>query len=261
MLDTKALAAAMAPIIKEAVAAAEAPLLSRIEALEKRAPEKGAPGQDGKDGQDGRDRADAPPVSDEQIAAAVEAYLTANPAPAGRAGADGKDGARGQDGAAGAKGADGKDGADGVGLAGAIIGREGDLIVTLTNGEAKSLGPVVGRDGKDGERGQPGLSLDDFDVKLADDGRTVDLIFGAGETRVTRSLALPTMIYRGTFNEGRSYAQGDTVTWAGSLWHCNEETAEKPGEGAKAWTLAAKRGRDGKDFAGPQFKAPEKVRI
>lgn len=34
---------------------------------------------------------------------------------------------------------------DGIGFAGAIIDRNGDLIMTLSNGEAKSLGPVVGK--------------------------------------------------------------------------------------------------------------------
>ncbi|MNL68407.1 hypothetical protein D3C87_1931240 [compost metagenome] len=41
------------------------------------------------------------------------------------------------------------------------------------------------------------------------------------------------------------------VTFGGSLWHFNGAEdggeASKPGDGSKAWTLAAKRGRDGKD--------------
>lgn len=59
--------------------------------------------------------------------------------------------------------------------------------------------------------------------------------------------ALPAMIYRGVFKEGDEYAQGDTVTWGGSLWFCNEPTSDKPIDGAKSWQLAAKRGRDGRD--------------
>jgi hypothetical protein len=58
-------------------------------------------------------------------------------------------------------------------------------------------------------------------------------------------MALPVMIYRGVYCEGE-YEAGDTVTWAGSLWHCNETTCDKPGEGG-CWTLCAKKGRDGKD--------------
>lgn len=76
-------------------------------------------------------------------------------------------------------------------------------------------------------------------------GVDVALILSSGG-EVRKSLDLPVMIYRGVFSPG-SYAQGDTVTWGGSLWHCDEPTVDKPGElGSKGWTLAAKRGRDGK---------------
>ena len=270
MLDTKAIVAALAPVMREHVEKATAPLLERIGELERRAPEKGEPGQDGIDGRDGEPGApgkDAEPVSEAQIAEAVKAYLEANPPAEGRDGIDGKDG---EPGAPGEKGEPGKDGADGVGLAGAMIDREGGLVITLTNGEAKSLGVVAGRDGVNGERGPAGFSLDDFDVNLKSDGRTVELIFVQGEKAFTRELALPTMIYRGIWQEGQEYERGDTVTWAGSLWHCDGgeakgqwsgTTKDKPGEGSKAWTLAAKRGRDGKDFHGPVEKAPARVKV
>ncbi|KXU94170.1 hypothetical protein CR51_27235 [Caballeronia megalochromosomata] len=63
----------------------------------------------------------------------------------------------------------------------------------------------------------------------------------------TASFALPVMIYRGVYHAGETYRCGDVVTWAGSLWHCNATTDTKPDAGGDAWTLAAKRGRDGKD--------------
>jgi hypothetical protein len=67
---------------------------------------------------------------------------------------------------------------------------------------------------------------------------------------------VPGLEYRGVFVDGASYAAGDLVTWAGSAWHCNDATTTKPGDGAKAWTLMVKRGRDGKDGthgpAGPE---------
>jgi hypothetical protein len=66
-------------------------------------------------------------------------------------------------------------------------------------------------------------------------------------SQVGKSFFLPAMIYRGVFREGEDYTPGDTVTWGGSLWHCNEQTKDKPTDGSKAWQLAAKRGRDGKD--------------
>lgn len=63
---------------------------------------------------------------------------------------------------------------------------------------------------------------------------------------VEKVLSVPVMIYRGVWREG-SYQKGDTCTWAGSLWHCDEPTSEKPGMG-KGWRLAVKRGADGKDL-------------
>ncbi|HHB7302521.1 TPA: phage gp6-like head-tail connector protein [Klebsiella pneumoniae] len=73
---------------------------------------------------------------------------------------------------------------------------------------------------------------------------TVNRASGASEKK---SFDIPTMVYRGVFKSGDEYLPGDTVTWGGSLWHCDEQTQDKPGEtGSKGWTLAAKRGRDGR---------------
>ena len=59
----------------------------------------------------------------------------------------------------------------------------------------------------------------------------------------------PGLTYCGVFVEGKSYDVGELVTWGGSMWHCNEATETKPGDGSRAWTLAVKRGRDGKGGA------------
>ncbi|MGF6986542.1 hypothetical protein QFZ99_006083 [Paraburkholderia atlantica] len=67
---------------------------------------------------------------------------------------------------------------------------------------------------------------------------------GAIERRV---FVFPLLIYRRVFVQGQLYEPGDMVTWAGSVWHCNEPTDVKPDADARAWTLAVKRGRDGKD--------------
>lgn len=70
--------------------------------------------------------------------------------------------------------------------------------------------------------------------------------FASGKTN-QKAFSVPVLIYRGVFKPGE-YKTGDTATWGGSLWYCNEDTSDKPGEvGSKGWTLAAKRGRDGKD--------------
>ncbi len=74
---------------------------------------------------------------------------------------------------------------------------------------------------------------------------TVNRASGASEKK---AFDVPVMMYRGVFKSGDEYLPGDTVTWGGSLWHCDEQTQDKPGEtGSKGWTLAAKRGRDGRD--------------
>lgn len=66
--------------------------------------------------------------------------------------------------------------------------------------------------------------------------------------REIKTFDVPVMIYQGVFKSGQDYLPGDTVTWGGSLWHCDKQTQEKPGEtGSKDWTLATKRGRDGRD--------------
>ncbi|WP_250667959.1 phage portal protein [Escherichia coli] len=84
-------------------------------------------------------------------------------------------------------------------------------------------------------------------VDIQQDGArcfTVTLTRSGGERNV-KSFALPVMLYRGVFAEGAEYQPGDTVTWGGSLWHCNALTTDRPGEtGTTGWTLAVKKGRD-----------------
>jgi hypothetical protein len=53
--------------------------------------------------------------------------------------------------------------------------------------------------------------------------------------------------YCGTFVPDRVYTVGQLVTLDGSIWHCNNDaTTTRPGDGTRAWTLACKRGKDGK---------------
>lgn len=158
-----------------------------------------------------------------------------------------------------------KDGKDGIGVTGALISREGDLVFTFTNGETKSIGAVVGakgdpgRDGVNGKDGADGLGFDDIDVQH-DGERTFAIKFLRGErTKNAGDFTIPCVIYRGVWEEGRSYAKGDAVTWGGSQWVAKEVTTAKPGDSApasRAWQLAVKAGRDGKQGlqgpAGPQ---------
>jgi len=64
--------------------------------------------------------------------------------------------------------------------------------------------------------------------------------------RVHALESAPRLKYQGVYKEGQRYAVGDVVTHHGSMFHCNLETTGEP-EKTYAWTLAVKRGRDGKD--------------
>jgi hypothetical protein len=174
------------------------------------------------------------------------AALEARPAPEkgdpGEKGADGKDGANGVD------GKDGLNGSDGRGVKDLLIDRNGQLIATMDDGELKALGPIIGKDGEPGKDGRDGFGFDDLDACVLDDDRTVELSFKRGDEEKAFTFKWPTVIYRNVFKEGEQYDQGDMVTWAGSLWHCDKATTSKPG--TDDWTLAAKKGRDGKDARG-----------
>jgi integrin beta 3 len=186
--------------------------------------EKGDAGLDGKDGRDGVDGKDG---------------ALGEKGDAGLDGKDGRDGVDGKDGALGEKGDAGLDGKDGRGISGALIGRDGSLVLTMTDGEPLNVGPVVGKDG------EPGLGFDDLDV-VGDGERTVTFVMRRGDRIVEKHVPLPVVIDRGVWKEG-GYQAGDAVTWRGSLWIAQRETAAKPDEASSDWRLAVKRGRDGKD--------------
>ncbi|WP_431625760.1 phage gp6-like head-tail connector protein [Citrobacter braakii] len=90
--------------------------------------------------------------------------------------------------------------------------------------------------------------VSDIDIKQ-DNQRTfsISLVRASGTVEV-KSFDIPVTIYRDVFKSGTEYQPGDTVTWGGCMWHCNEKTCDKPGEtGSKGWTLAVKKGRDLRD--------------
>lgn len=159
----------------------------------------------------------------------------------------------GEKGAAGERGKDGERGNDGRGVKELLIDRDGNLIATMDDGELQSLGPVVGKDGgdgKDGKKGKDGrdgFSLEDFDCRVLDDDRTLELSFRSGEHEHIATLKWPTVIDRGVYKAGETYDPGDAVSWGGSLWVAQKETDAKPDTADSGWRLAVKRGRDGKD--------------
>lgn len=226
---------AISDIVGEAISEAVAPLQNRIRELEAQvlkpvdlsaeveravaaavaalpAPKDGKDGRDGADGQKGLD------------------------------GKDGRDGASGVDGKEGRPGADGIKGADGLGLAGAMIDRDGALQVTFTNGEVKSLGTIVGKDGADGK---DGVSLDAFEMEYLPEsheialkataaGRVKELRYPAGGIRPA-----------GYWREGTKAEAGEAWVHDGSLWIARKSTPTKPATGMDDWIIAARKGRDG----------------
>lgn len=151
--------------------------------------------------------------------------------------------------------------ADGIGLAGALIDRDGNLVVTMTNGEAKSLGRVVGEDGKPGEAkdGIDGLGFDDMTLDY-DGEREFTFLFQNGERIVERRFTVPVVLDRGVYRPETNYTKGDAVTYGGSVWIAQGDTKDKP-DGSPHWRLAVKAGRDGKTGVMKEERKPGPVRI
>ncbi|WP_277969301.1 hypothetical protein [Sphingomonas echinoides] len=131
---------------------------------------------------------------------------------------------------------------DGVGAAGAVIDRNGSLVLTLSDGKMVDLGRVDGKDGLDG------TGPEDMAVELLPDGRTVRFVFAKGEKEYAFQVPFPVVLDRGVFKEGTAYEHGDAVTFGGSLWIAQRATSEKPEGNNTGWRLAVKKGRDGRDL-------------
>jgi len=159
-----------------------------------------------------KDGRDANPVTEQQLSEAVAKHLTDNPP---------------------------QPGADGVGLAGAMIDRAGELVITTTKGEAVRLGKVVGEDGRDGLSFE--TAAGEYDAE-----RGFVLTLGAGDRR--KEFVLPYMVHRGFHRDGLGMKAGQSVTHDGALWIAKRDNASRPClENADDWILAARKGRDGKD--------------
>lgn len=108
-------------------------------------------GKDGSDGEDGTSITDV----DVNDAGELVIYLVGEPVNLGKiVGENGQDGE------------DGKDGANGVGIEGATIDENGDLILSLSNDTEINVGKVKGEDGQDGTDGKDGISI--TGVKIED---------------------------------------------------------------------------------------------
>ncbi|MNQ38820.1 hypothetical protein D3C85_524140 [compost metagenome] len=97
--------------------------------------------------------------------------------------------------------------------------------------------------------GRDALNLEDFDLTLADDGRTVTVKMQAGETVIEKSVKIAAVIDRETFKHEGIYEKGDGVSYGGSFWIAKCDAPKGvPGSGETDWRCAVKKGRDGKDL-------------
>ena len=168
---------------------------------------------------------------------------------------------------------DGKDGAD---ITAAMIDRIGHLHITLSNGDVKDVGQVVGDDGVDCDfdgvwklinakldswpKPKDGMGFDDLSVEY-DGERTFKFVMTRGTETKEYAFDVPVLIYRDLYSDAKTYVRGDSVTWDGSIWHAQVDGAkEKPGTG-KEWRLAVKKGKPGKDgvMTVPRANVPVKL--
>lgn len=152
------------------------------------------------------------------------------------------------------------DGKDGVGMAGALLNRSGNLVVTMTDGKTHDLGPVVGRDADMEELrrriddaiaaiptprdGRDAMDLETLEFDIGEDGRTLLVRVMAGDQVIERSVVLPIPVYRDVWKEGETYVRGDIVTFGGQSWHCTSECKDSRPSVGPEWRLFVRKGRD-----------------
>lgn len=217
--------------------------------------EKGDPGLNGRDGVDGKNGRDGDPGKD------------------GINGIDGKDGRPGEIGPRGEKGDRGEKGEPGMQ---GIEGKQGpmgpaggdalqiDILPAIDLSRSYPRGTFAKYEGgiiwsyRETVPGQPlekagweviVAGIAQTKVSLSDDSRIISLgIRKTGEEAYMEHFKIPAMIYRGIFNQGDKYSQGDVVTWSGSAWHCQVDNPKSvPGTSETDWRLMVKEGRKGKD--------------
>lgn len=154
---------------------------------------------------------------------------------------------------------DGEPGRDGLDVKDLFRADGGRLIAVMSDGTTKDLGKFVGNDGEPGKDGSDGFGFDDMEV-VYDGEKTITMKFTQGERTKEFSFAMPVVIDRGVYQDGRKYLAGDGVTWAGSFWIAQNDTDAKPDAGDD-WRLSVKRGRDGKDNVVKAAPAPKPLRV
>ncbi len=114
-------------------------------------------------------------------------------------------------------------------------------LATRALNEVRALARIPGPPGEKGEKGEAGFGFTD----LTYDGERRFIFECFNERKV---FVLPILIDRGVWKHDHAYERGDCTTSDGGLWIAQVDSqSERPGNSSKAWRLAVKRGRDGKD--------------
>lgn len=235
--------------------------------------EKGIDGINGRDGAPG-ERGEMGPIGPQGLMGPMGPQgekgldgLRGEIGPAGPRGEKGLDGLRGEVGPMGPRGEKGLDGApgrDGVGLASTFVDRAGHLIVTLSDGGTKDVGPVVGKNvdlddvvrlveselakwprPKDGADGKDGLGFDDLEFEH-DAGGRLFLKLSRGE--MVKTVRVPCITDQKVWRYGVDYLKGDAVTHNRSIFIAQRDhPTGKPEDASGDWRLAVTRGKDGRD--------------
>ena len=153
---------------------------------------------------------------------------------------------------------------DGVGLAGALIDRLGNLVITLTDGGTRELGSVIGRDADPARLavmveeavaaipkprdGDPGVDADpEVIARMVADAVAQLPVPKDGRDGNDGEDAYPGEAC-GLFDAERIYRALDVVSFNGSEWRAKRDApGELPGDG---WMLSACRGKKGEPGKG-----------
>jgi hypothetical protein len=181
----------------------------------------------------------------EAVKAMVAETVKGMPVVHGKDGAAGAPGTDGKDGAPGVAGPAGEKGVDGLSVAGAMIDRDGALQFTLSNGEVKNLGTVVGKDGTHGKDGTDGIGFDSFELEYLPDTHEIAIKAVCGIR--TKELRYPAGGIRpaGYWREGTKARAGEAWVHDGSTFYAAKDTESKPESKSADWIIGARKGRDG----------------
>ena len=150
-----------------------------------------------------------------------------------------------------------------IGIADALLNHDGHLIVTLTNGQTRDVGSVMGRDadmallqkqvadflatiplpapgkdGRDGIDGKDGLGFEDADLVFTEQQGWILRLARDGHVK---DLRLPTPWDAGPWRAGTKYPKGAEVIRRNSRWSARTDTYAEPGDGNPDWRLVMKR--------------------